>query len=150
MAVSSDYLQYVTEQLRGLARVSTRRMFGCIGLYSDGVFFGIVDNDTLFFKVDDASRDAYVSRGMAAFRPYKDKPDVSLTYYEVPADVLEDGEQLIAWARQAVTAAIATAAAKRPKARAPKVAEPSRKKRPAGNTALKARRTALARKKGRR
>jgi DNA transformation protein and related proteins len=93
MPVSSDYLQYVLEQLARLPRVSSRRMFGAIGLYSDTVFFGIIDNDTLFFKVDDSTRERYVTRGSQPFRPYKDRPEVSMSYFHVPADVLEDADE---------------------------------------------------------
>jgi DNA transformation protein len=69
MAVSSDYLQYVLEQLSGLGLVTSRRMFGCIGLYCDGLFFGLIDDDTLYFKVNDSNRAAYEARGMSRFRP---------------------------------------------------------------------------------
>jgi len=113
MPVSSDYLQYALEQLARLPRVTSRRMFGGIGLYSDGIFFGIIDNDTLFFKVDDSTRQTYVTRGCEPFRPYKDRPDVSLNYFQVPADVLEDIDELVPWARAAVRAGAASAEAKR-------------------------------------
>lgn len=112
MAVSPDYLQYVLEQLGGLARVTSRRMFGGIGLYCDGVFFGLIDNDTLFFKVDDTNRPDYVARGMAAFKPFRDRPDQSMSYFEVPADALEDRDELTTWARKSLTAAAQRPAAK--------------------------------------
>ena len=114
MSVSSDYLQYVLEQLSRLPRVTSRRMFGGIGLYSDGVFFGIIDNDTVFFKVDESTREPYVSRGCEPFRPYEDRPLVSMSYFQVPADVLEDADELVPWARAAVRAAAASAKTKRP------------------------------------
>jgi DNA transformation protein len=113
MTISSDYLRYVLDQLAKLPSVSSRRMFGGVGLYSEAVFFGIIDNDTLFFKVDDETRSAYVSRGMAPFRPYRDRPEVSMSYFEVPPDVLEDADELISWARGAVRAAVRTAESKR-------------------------------------
>lgn len=113
MPVSSDYSQYVLEQLARLPRVTSRRMFGGVGLYSDGVFFGIIANDTVFFKVDDSTRDRYVERGSEPFRPYKDRPEVSMSYFQVPADVLEDADELVPWARAAVRAAAASAASKR-------------------------------------
>lgn len=113
MPISPDYLQYVLEQLARMPAVTSRRMFGCMGLYSDGVFFGIVDNDTLFFKVDDSTRESYASRGSEPFRPYKDRPEVSMSYFHVPADVLEDADELVTWARSAVRAAVASAQTKR-------------------------------------
>jgi DNA transformation protein and related proteins len=105
MAVSSEYLQYVLEQLSGLGGVTARRMFGGIGLYQDQRFFGIITSDTLYFKVDDSNREDYVARGMDAFRPYADKPHVSMSYFEVPADTLEDPDECAAWARKSVALA---------------------------------------------
>ena len=106
MAVNDDYLQYVLEQLAGLGRISARRMFGAVGLYHEERFFGIIAGDTLYFKVNDTNRGDYEMRGMDRFRPYPDKPQLSMTYYEVPADILEDAEQCAAWARR--SAAIAS------------------------------------------
>lgn len=102
MSVGAAFLQYVLEQLDRAGRVTSRRMFGGVGLYCDSVFFGLIDDDTLFFKVSDDTRNEYESRGMKPFRPYADKPEVSMSYYTVPADVLDDQEELVAWARQAV------------------------------------------------
>jgi DNA transformation protein len=120
MAVGSAFLQYVLEQLEQLkrtGRVTSRRMFGGVGLYCDSVFFALIDDDTLFFKVDDATRPDYESRGARPFRPFKDKPEVSLSYYTVPADVLDDAEELVGWARQSVTIASRKKAAPKKKAR---------------------------------
>jgi len=108
MAAGIEYLNYILGQLAGLARLASRRMFGGHGLYCDGQFFALIFRDTLYFKVGDATRNDYESRGMSRFRPYADRPYLSMTYYEVPADVLEDGEQLILWARRAVAEALAS------------------------------------------
>jgi len=107
MAVSHDYLQYVLEQLSGLGRITSRRMFGAVGLYCDDLFFGLISRDTLYFKVDDTNRADYLARRMGQFRPYVDKPEFSMAYFEVPAEVLEDGEECVAWARRSVSVALA-------------------------------------------
>jgi DNA transformation protein len=105
MAVTDDYLQYVLEQLAGLGRVTPRRMFGAIGLYHEERFFGLIAGDTLYFKVNDSNRGDYEARGMSRFRPFPDKPYWSMTYYEVPADTLEDADECMAWARKSVAIA---------------------------------------------
>ena len=109
MAVSRDYLDYVLEQLTGLGRVRSRRMFGGAGLYCEEIFFALISDDTLYLRVDAEGRSHFIARGMAAFRPYADRPDISTTYFEVPADVLEDARELIAWSRRAIAAALAAA-----------------------------------------
>jgi DNA transformation protein and related proteins len=112
LPVSGDYLNYVLEQLAGLGGVAARRMFGGVGLYCEELFFALVDNDTLYLRVDDASRADYTAHGMGPFRPYADRPEVSMSYYEIPAEILEDTAQLVVWAQRSVAAA--RAAAKRP------------------------------------
>lgn len=108
MAVSADFRDYVLEQLSGLRGLTQRRMFGGVGLYCDGVIFAIIFDDVLYFKAGAANRADFTARGMAAFRPYKNRPKISTTYYELPADVLEDPEQCTAWARRCVVSAAST------------------------------------------
>src|SRR5256886_14708612 len=109
MAVSSEYLDYVHDQLSGLGGVSSRRMFGGAGLYCDEFFFALIDDDTLYLRVDDANRADFTARGMGQFRPYPDSPQLSMSYYETPVAVLEDAAALVAWARRSVAAAVAAA-----------------------------------------
>lgn len=142
MAVGAAFLEYVLEQLAGAGRVTPRRMFGAVGLYGDGVFFGVIGDDTLYFKVDDSTRADYESRGMKPFCPYPDKPEVSNSYYTVPADVLDDAEDLVTWARRSIAVAASTAKpksllrAKRASKRRVKVTSKKR-----GNVASQANRT---------
>jgi DNA transformation protein and related proteins len=104
MRVSDGFRAFVLEQLAGLTSVQARAMFGAIGLYANDVFFGILAADTLYLKVDDSNRSQYEAEGMTAFRPYADKP-MSMSYYQVPARVLEDDDELTAWARASVRVA---------------------------------------------
>ncbi len=122
MAVGRDYLDYVLEQLAGLSRVRPRRMFGGVGLYSDDVFFAIITDDTVYLRADDVSRADFVARGMGAFRPYPERPEVSMSYFAVPADVLEDAGTFVAWSRRAVAAALS--ASKKPVRRQRRSARP--------------------------
>ncbi len=107
MGGKDDYLRWVLEQLSGAEGISSRRMFGGFGLYCKDVFFGIISGDTLYFKVSDAGRAEYAARGMAPFRPYRDRPLVSMSYFEVPSDVLEDADECVRWAMRAVAAGAA-------------------------------------------
>jgi len=117
MPVTTDYLNYVLEQLARVRGVTSRRMFGGYGLYSEGAFFGLIDDDTLFFKTGDSNRAEYESRGMKRFMPYPEQTPSGggMGYHEVPADVLEDAEQLSMWARRSVEIAVSRAAARQSK-----------------------------------
>jgi DNA transformation protein and related proteins len=112
MRVSDGFRAFVLEQLAGIAAVRPRAMFGGVGLYADDVFFGILAADTLYLKVDDTNRGQYEAAGMAEFQPYADKPQTkpttqatTMSYYQVPARVLEDGDELAAWARASIRVA---------------------------------------------
>src|SRR5687767_12005974 len=101
MPVSPNFLDYVLDQLSGLGAVRSRRMFGGIGLYCDELFFALIDDDIVYFKVDDSNREDYSARGCEAFRPFPDDPNtVSMNYFRVPSDVLEDVDELKIWARK--------------------------------------------------
>ncbi len=117
MAVTPSFRDYVLEQLAGLGRVRPHRMFGGVGLYCDELFFALITDDTLYLKVDDGNRDDFIRRGMKPFCPYRDRPDWEMGYFEVPADVLEDAEAMVAWARKSVRAALAAPARKAPRKR---------------------------------
>ena len=41
MAASTDYLDFILDQLSNWKTIITKRMFGCVGLYADGLMFGI-------------------------------------------------------------------------------------------------------------
>jgi DNA transformation protein len=104
MPVSPDYRKFVLEQLAPLGRVTDKSMFGGVGVYLDGVFFALIANDAMYFKVGDLNRADYEAAGMEPFTPYRNKK-TALSYYEVPVSVLEDIEQLTAWARKAYAVA---------------------------------------------
>jgi DNA transformation protein len=112
MAISKQFVEYVIEQLQGLERLTSRRMFSGVGLYSDGLFFGLLYHERLYFKTDDTTRPEYEARGSEGFRPRPNLARIKMRYYTVPADVLEDAEELVKWARQAKAVALASENAK--------------------------------------
>ena len=119
MRVSDGFRAYVLEQLSRLKGLLPRAMFCGIGLYAGDDFFGILAADTLYFKVDDSNRDAYEAAGMGAFKPFADRP-MSMSYYRVPVGVLEDIDELTAWARVAIQ--VAKESGRKPRARKARIA----------------------------
>lgn len=91
------------DQLSGLGLVRCRAMFGGHGLYLGKRFFAILYRGRVYFRTDDDGRAAYTARGMEPFRP--NARQTLATYYEVPADVVEDPEELARWARKAAATA---------------------------------------------
>ena len=104
MTNSDAFIEHVLERLGGLQDVDARAMFGGHGLYMDKAFFGIVYEDRLYLKTDDRSRDWYLDKGMDAFRP---RPGQELkSYFEVPADALDDPELMAELADDAIAVAL--------------------------------------------
>ena len=99
MPVSPSYAAYVIEQLEPIEPVRVKRMFGGAGVYTRkaGLFVGIIADDRLYLKVDDSNRPDYEARGMGPFRPYPNKDVASKGHYELPADALEDMDELRTW-----------------------------------------------------
>jgi DNA transformation protein len=111
MSVSQRYREFVLEQLGRVAPVTGKSMFGGVGIYAQGLFFALIADDRLYFKVDDATRPDFEQRGMEPFRPFGE--DRAMGYYEVPADVVEDLAQLEPWMKQALKVASAAKGRKR-------------------------------------
>lgn len=104
LKVSDAFKAFVIDQLSPLGDVVPRSMFGGVGLYCRGVFFGIMARDVLYLKVDHRNVADYTRAKMTPFKPYNNRP-VTMKYYAVPLDVLESGAELVAWARKAVAVA---------------------------------------------
>jgi DNA transformation protein and related proteins len=104
LAVSASFRSFVLDQLEDLGDVTARSMFGGVGLYHRGVFFGIIAHDTLYLKVGDANRADYERAKMKAFNPYPDRAG-TMRYHAVPVDVLESAPELAAWARKSIAVA---------------------------------------------
>ncbi len=104
------------ERLQGLGALRSRRMFGGIGLYCDDLFFGLIDDGVVYFKVDASTVPGYIALGAAPFNPFEDRGAKPMTgYYEVPIEVLERGARLREWATAAVEVARAAATNKKAK-----------------------------------
>jgi DNA transformation protein and related proteins len=105
MSVSPSFRTFVLEQLSRLdPGVHARGMFGGVAIYSGDLFFALIDEDILYFKVDDVTRPDFITRGMGPFRPNGPTGE-TMQYYEVPPDVLEDAEVLRSWVERAVDVA---------------------------------------------
>jgi len=115
MAVSPSFKAFVVEQLgRVTPDIRARNMFGSVGIYAGDAFFALIDDDTLYFKVDDTTRPAYTALGMEPFRPFGED-GAAMQYYRVAEELLEDPQALTSWVADAV--AVARRAKRKPRRR---------------------------------
>jgi DNA transformation protein len=105
MAVTPSYRTFVVDQLGRVApAIRSRGMFGGVGIYSEDLFFALIAGDVLYFKADDSNRDDFIDAGMGPFMPYGESGEI-MQYYEVPADVLEQPDDLREWVAKAIDVA---------------------------------------------
>ena len=101
-----SFNEFVLDQLGELPELRAKAMFGGHGLYSGAHFFGILHAGRLYFKADVASRAAYLERGMGPFTYEQRGRMMTMSYYEVPTDVLENRVELVDWATRALRIAV--------------------------------------------
>jgi len=110
MAVSESLRELLHEQLAPLGHVTVRRMFGGAGVYCDGLMFGLIARDTLYFKTDDGNRAAYEAESMEPFTYEGKAKPIQMSYWRVPERLFDEPEELAEWARAALAAARRAAA----------------------------------------
>jgi|SRR5579864_6985064 len=124
--------------------VTIRRMFSGFGISADGTNFALALRSGLYFRADEATIPQFEAEGSRPFQYQKRANAKTVTvnsYWELPARLFDDQDELSTWARAALAAAQRAAARKRPRAR-------KRATKPAGEAAAKKRGSAAtARKK---
>ncbi len=111
--MANEFINYLNEVFAEFGHIQARRMFGGYGIYHDGVMFALVADDTLYLKVDAATREQFLSRGLQAFSYDKNGKTVSMSYHLAPEEILEDPAMARDWARQAYAAALRARAGRR-------------------------------------
>ena len=121
MTVTPGFEEFVRDVLSGLGPITIRKMFGGGGVYFDGVMFGLIADDTLYFKADETSTEAFEAEGKGPFvYQAKDRKPIAMSYWEVPERLYDDPDELADWARRAHDIALAA----KPKAKKRKTQRP--------------------------
>jgi DNA transformation protein len=103
--------------------VAIRRMFSGYGISADGINFALALRGGLYFRVDEASIPRFEAEGSAPFSYQTRAKTVTVnSYWQLPARLFDDSEELVDWARAALAAAQRAALRKRPKKRKAKKA----------------------------
>jgi DNA transformation protein and related proteins len=110
MAVSESYIELLSDLLAPVGHVVFRNMFGGAGVYCDGVMFGLIADEVLYFKANDKTKGAYEDEGQGPFiYEGKTKP-VAMSYWRVPERLYDEPEEMADWARTALGVAKASSA----------------------------------------
>lgn len=97
----TNYRDYVLDILAPFGDITCRAMFGGYSLYRNGIIFAIIADDMLYFKVDDSNRPDFEEKASEPFTYEVKSKRVSMSYWQVPLEVMEDETQLIAWVEKA-------------------------------------------------
>lgn len=122
MSARDEYAEHLRDLLQPLGQVRLRRMFGGHGIYADGLFFAVIVDQQLYFKVDAVSRPLFEAAGLEEWIYGKDGKPVHMNYFRPPEDIFDDEEALLLWGRRALDAALrarSKAAVKKPRRRSP-------------------------------
>jgi DNA transformation protein and related proteins len=132
---------FLIELFSSFGPVTLRRMFSGYGISADGVNFALALRSGLYLRADETNIPQLEAEGSKPFQYQQRKSGkvvIVNSYWELPARLFDDTEELADWARAALIAAQRAALSKRPKKTAakPKV---SAKKAPAKKPAAKKR-----------
>ncbi len=106
MVASDSFTEFLREELAPLGRVTMRRMFGKTSVFCDGLMFGMVTNDTLYFRVDDDNREIFKEAKSDPPPNYeKQGRTIDLSFWCAPERLLDEPDELVRWARIALAAA---------------------------------------------
>lgn len=105
-------MRHVCELLTPAGRVTTRRMFGGHGVYLDGLFMAILDDDELYLKVDDTTRAAFEREGCTPFTYGNEGQMMTMAYYHAPEEAMDAPHLMLPWAQLALAAAVRAQAKK--------------------------------------
>src|SRR3954451_369924 len=128
--------------------VTIRRMFSGYGISADGINFALALRAGLYFRADSVTIPQFEAEGSQPFSYQTRTRTVTVnSYWQLPARLFDDSEDLSVWARAALAAAQRAALRKRPKPRkadkkpARKVATKTSAKKPTARKKIAVKRT---------
>jgi DNA transformation protein len=110
--------EFLTDLFADFGPVTIRRMFSGYGISADGTNFALALRAGLYFRADEATIPQYEAEGSKPFQYQTRAKTVTVnSYWQLPARLFDDTEELSQWAKAALAAAQRAALKKRPKAR---------------------------------
>ena len=106
MSADPDFISFIEEQLEPLGLLAAGRFFGGHAFKQDGAQFAMVMGNTLYLRVDDETRPGFREENSEPFSYTTKRGRVIVdSYYAAPERLMDDPDDLVAWAREAIGAA---------------------------------------------
>src|ERR1700721_4318220 len=121
---------FLSELFSGFGPVTLRRMFSGFGISVDGTNFALALRAGLYFRADEQTIPQFQAEGSKPFQ-YQQRSTAKVvtvnSYWELPARLFDDQEELAGWARAALAAAQRAALRKRPRTKVAARKKPAKK-----------------------
>jgi DNA transformation protein and related proteins len=112
--VSAGYRDHIADLFRPFGEVTFKRFFGGVGLYHKAKLFGFIMRDRVYLKTDADTRKSYEAERAEPFTFTNARGETVATgYFELPARLHDDSDELGRWIRRAHEIATAPRASKR-------------------------------------
>ncbi|MBR0753890.1 TfoX/Sxy family protein [Bradyrhizobium jicamae] len=110
--------EFLIDLFADFGPVTIRKMFSGFGISADGTNFAMALRAGLYFRADDVTIPQYEAEGSKPFQYQTRTKTVTVnSYWQLPARLFDDSEELAVWARGALAAAQRAAVKKRPRAK---------------------------------
>jgi DNA transformation protein len=124
--------EFLIDLFADFGPVTIRKMFSGYGISADGINFALALRAGLYFRADEHTIPDYEAEGSKPFQYSTRAKTVTVnSYWQLPARLFDDSEELPQWARAALAAAQRAKVKKQPKAK--KVAKKAEPKKPVAN-----------------
>ena len=104
MAVNQDYLDFIIDQMSSFEGFETKKMFGGIGFFKEGIMFGLLGKNVFHLRTDDTNREDFEAHGMKGFMASETKK--GMPYFEVPVNILENKDEFTLWVAKSYEVAV--------------------------------------------
>ncbi len=114
--LDNDLKSLIEEALAPMGPVVIKRMFGGGGVFLDGLMLGLIADGSLYLKADETTRTAFEAEGMRPFAYEKKAGQTTImSYWQAPERLLDEPDELVEWARRALSVAQRAKQSRRPK-----------------------------------
>ena len=97
----SEFLQYALDLFNPLGRLTSKTLFGGNAILKNNITFAMVFDGSIYLKTDKNTVKKYLDLDSKPLSYKKNNKTISLRYYEIPIEVIDDEDQLMQWAIEA-------------------------------------------------
>ena len=103
--IQNEFLDFILESLGSIEGISWGSMFGGFVIRQYDLPFGLIFDDELYLKVNEGNLIDYKAFGSEPFSYSKQGKIINISNWRVPAEVIEDADTFVIWAKKAIQAA---------------------------------------------